>query len=106
MKRTIVTIALCMLVCAPVLAQDQEIMIVFKITGDEASTEHLDMVNAEIFMIIEGAGKYRLISAEDLADELMMSPTESLAFCNEEPGCIADIGSGKNARWIIHGDMK
>ena len=70
-----------------------ETMIIFKLTGDEASAEHLDLINAEIFMILQGSGKYQLINAEDMAEELMMAPAESLTFCNEEPGCIADIGA-------------
>jgi hypothetical protein len=81
-------------------------MIVFRLTGDEASAEHLDLINAEIFMILDGSGKYQLLSAEDLAEELIMAPAESLTFCNEEPGCIADIGAGKNVGWIVYGDVK
>ena len=107
MKKTIFSFTLCLLVALPAFGQETpETMIVFKLTGDEASAEHLDLINAEFFMILEGSGKYQLINVEDLAEELMMAPAESLTFCNEEPGCIADIGAGKNAKWIIYGDVK
>jgi hypothetical protein len=107
MRKTTFAIALCLLAALPVFGQETpETMIVFKLSGDEASTEHLDLINAEIFMILEGSEKYQLINADDMAEELMMSPAESLTFCNEEPGCIADIGAGKNARWILYGDVK
>ena len=104
--KTILQIAFCLFLATPAIGQETETMILFKLTGDEASAEHLDLINAEIFMILEGAGKYQLINADDLGEELMMSPTESLTFCNEEPGCIADIGAGKNAHWIVFGDVK
>lgn len=104
MKKTIFPFALCLLLAPP--AFGQESMILFKLTGDEASAGHLDLINAEVFMILEGSEKYQLINAEDLAEELMMSPAESLTFCNEEPGCIADIVAGKNVRWIIYGGVK
>jgi hypothetical protein len=104
MKRTFFSILVYLLLAPPALGQ--ETMIVFKLTGDEASAEHLDLINAEVFMILDGSGKYRLINAEDLSEELMMAPAESLTFCNEEPGCIADIAAGKNADWILYGDVK
>jgi hypothetical protein len=106
MKKIIISVVLCVSFVLPAYGQEAETMIVFKLTGDEASAEHLDLINAEIFMILDGSGKYSLINAEDLGEELMMSPTESLAFCNEEPGCIADIGAGKQAHWIVFGDVK
>jgi hypothetical protein len=106
MKKIIISIILCVSFVLPAYGQETETMIVFQLTGDEASTEHLALINAEIFMILEGSGKYQLINAEDLGEELMMGPAESLAFCNEEPGCIADIGAGKQAHWIVFGDVK
>jgi hypothetical protein len=106
MKKIIALIALVALLAPQIYGQETEITIVFKLTGDEAAAEHLALIDAEIFMILEGSGKYQLINAEDLGEELMMSPAESLAFCNEEPGCIADIGAGKNAKWIVFGDVK
>jgi hypothetical protein len=106
MKKIIVLVALVTLLAPYAYGQETETMIVFQLTGDEASTEHLALINAEIFMILEGSGKYQLINAEDLGEELMMGPAESLAFCNEEPGCIADIGAGKKAHWIVFGDVK
>jgi hypothetical protein len=106
MKKIIALAALVFLLAPHAYGQETETMILFKLTGDEASTEHLDLINAEIFMILDGSGKYQLINADDLGEELMMGPAESLAFCNEEPGCIADIGAGKNARWIVFGDVK
>ena len=106
MKKMVFLIALVSLLAPYAHGQEPETMIVFKLTGDEASAEHLPLINAEIFMILEGTEKYQLITAEDLGDELMMSPAESLSFCNEEPGCIADIGAGKNAHWIVFGDVK
>ena len=106
MKKIIALSVLLVFLAPPAFSQENEILLLFKLTGDEASTEHLDLINAEIFMILEGSGKYQLINAEDLGEELMMGPAESLAFCNEEPGCIADIGAGKNARWIVFGDVK
>ena len=56
MKKTIFSVALCLLVALPAFSQETpETMIVFKLTGDEASAEHLDLINAEIFMILEGS---------------------------------------------------
>jgi len=106
MKKIIILAALVSLLTPYAHGQETETLILFKLTGDEVSTEHLPLINAEIFMILEGSGKYQLINAEDLGEELMMSPAESLAFCNEEPGCIADISAGKNAHWIVFGDVK
>jgi len=106
MKKIVALFALLTLLAPSVRGQETETMIIFKLSGEEAAAEHLPLINAEIFMILEGSGKYSLISADDLGEELMMSPTESLAFCNEEPGCIADIGAGKNAKWIVFGDVK
>jgi len=107
MKKIIFSAIVCLLVSPPAFGQETpETMIVFKLTGDEASTEHLDLINAETFMILEGSGKYQLINVEDMAEELMMAPAESLTFCNEEPGCIADIAAGKNAQWILYGNVK
>lgn len=107
MKKIVFSVTLCLLMSLPVFGQETpETMIVFMLTGDEASAEHLDLINAEIFMILDGSGKYQLINAEDLAEELMMAPAESLTFCNEEPGCITDIGAGKNVGWIVYGDVK
>ncbi len=104
MRKLLLPLALGLLLSSP--AFGQETMILFQLTGDQAAAEHLALINAEIFMILEGSGKYRLINAEDLAEELMMSPTESLDFCNEEPGCIADIATGKKADWIVYGGVK
>ena len=86
MKKIIALSVLLVFLAPPAFSQENEILLLFKLTGDEASTEHLDLINAEIFMILEGSGKYQLINAEDLGEELMMGRAESLAFCNVEPG--------------------
>ncbi|MBW1806895.1 MAG: hypothetical protein JRJ19_09745 [Deltaproteobacteria bacterium] len=106
MKR-IIAICLAWLLQAPFSqAQEKDVLIVFKLACDESTVELAESINTEINTILNESAKYLLVRDSELAENMLMPPAESLAFCNDEPDCIADLGRSQKARWILYGDMK
>jgi hypothetical protein len=87
-------------------APGKDLLILFPATGDVALADLITNINAEIFMVADGAGRFTIINPDELGESLMMDAAEALSFCNEEPGCIADIGKDRGAKWICFGDIK
>jgi len=84
----------------------KELLVLFRLTCEKSIGETLDLINAEMFMVVDSVERFKVIGPEDLGEEMMMEPQEALAFCADEAPCIADLGSSRGARWIIHGDME
>jgi len=82
------------------------VLIVFKLASDEATAEYLDQLDVQIAWTLTESGKYKLLKSSDMADEMLMPAAEALAFCKDEPECIADLGTQQKARWILYGDIK
>ncbi|HUU02953.1 MAG TPA: hypothetical protein VM425_16080 [Myxococcota bacterium] len=97
---------LAMLATTASAGDKQDVLIVFKLTSDQATAEYLEQLDVQLAWSLTETGKYELVKASDLADEMLMPPAESLAFCKGETECIADLGSGRKARWIVYGDIK
>jgi ABC-type Fe3+-siderophore transport system permease subunit len=106
MKRIIVICLAWLLLAPTVYAQDKDVLIVFKLTSDETTAELTESVNTELNTVLVESGKYQLVEGSELAEETLMPPAEALAFCNDEPECIANLGSSVKARWILYGDIK
>jgi hypothetical protein len=87
-------------------AAEKETIVVFVPASDEACREFVPGVSAEMFLLLGGSGRFRTLSQDDLADSLLMEPAEALAFCNDEPGCVAELGREKGARYVLYGDLK
>ncbi len=104
--RALVLIAVLLLKLAAAAAAEKDVIVVFVPTSDEACREFVPGVSAELFLTLGGSGRFRTLSQDDLADSLLMEPAEALAFCNNEHGCIAELGREKNARYILYGDLK
>jgi hypothetical protein len=86
--------------------KDTNKLVLFAITGPETVSDLIPLVNAELFMVLNQIQKYEVTSSEELAKDSIMPPEESLAFCEENPTCIADIAAPINASWILYGDLK
>lgn len=91
---------------AAAAAAEKDVIIIFVPSSDEACREFVPGVSAELFLALGGSGRFATLSQDDLADSLLMEPAEALAFCNNEHGCIAELGREKNARYILYGDLK
>ncbi len=85
---------------------DLPILVHLDLRGDKAVADKLPSLNAEVLVTLEKSGKYKLISEEQLSNNLLMSPAENLEFCAYEPGCIASMGASVKARWLLYGDVK
>lgn len=81
-------------------------IVLFDLTSDEANKDTIDLINAELHMVLDRSESHRLIAEESAGEDMMMSPAESLRFCNEEPGCIADLGKDLGAEWLVYGSVK
>ncbi len=104
--KKLVAMLLAMLATTASAEDKQDVLIVFKLTSDQATAEHLEQLDVQLAWTLTETGKYELVKSSDLADEMLMPPAESLAFCKGEIECIADLGSGRKARWIVYGDIK
>jgi hypothetical protein len=103
MRWVTASLVVAQLLCLPARSQEKESVILFLLTtqGDTASVTA--QINSEMEKVLAGSGSFQLIPLDELADDLMMPPGESLAFCSGETECIADLGNSRNARWILFG---
>jgi hypothetical protein len=104
--KKLTAILLALLAWTAYAADKQDALIVFKLTSDEATAGYLDQLDIQIAWTLTESGKYKVIKSSDLADDMLMPPAEALAFCKDEPECIADLGTQQKARWILYGDIK
>jgi hypothetical protein len=98
--------AFSLLVAAQAVAGPKPVLVYFELTADETMQDHLPSLNAEISQVLEKCGRFQLVPQQALSEHLIMDPAENLAFCADDPGCIADLGSEVSARSILVGHVK